>query len=115
MTARRLIRVLPLVLLLAISTQLAGEEARIMRAFQKGGSSVVPIHFTLRLMQAPEGGQGGKVEGVICGVVVSDDGLVVTTADVFPDPGGDPRQTFVPSSFIIKSGGRMKKGSVNEP
>jgi serine protease Do len=105
MTARRLSRVLPLVLLLAISTHLAGEETRIMRAFHKGGTSVVPIHFTLRLMQAPEGGQGAKVEGVICGVVVSEDGLVVTTADVFPDPGGDPRQTFVPSSFIIKSGG----------
>ena len=45
------------------------------------------------------------MEGVLCGIVANDQGLVVTTADVFPDPGGDPRQTFVPSSFTIKTGG----------
>jgi serine protease Do len=106
MMTRRLAAILPLVLLFAFTTALAGEEARLMRAFKKGGSSVVPIRFTLRLMEAPEGGQGNKVEGVICGVMVNDEGLVVTTADVFPDPGGDPRQTFIPSSFTIRLGGR---------
>jgi serine protease Do len=105
MMKRHIAGILPLVLLLAIASVHAGDEARIMRAFKKGGESVVPIHFTLRLMEAPEGGQGNKVEGVLCGIVANDQGLVVTTADVFPDPGGDPRQTFVPSSFTIKTGG----------
>ena len=30
-------------------------------------------------------------------VVQTADGLVITSADVYPEPGGDPRQTFVPS------------------
>ncbi|TDI34206.1 MAG: PDZ domain-containing protein [Acidobacteria bacterium] len=95
-----------LILALAVAPALAGDEARIMKAFRKAGPSVVPIHYTLRLLEAPEGGQGNKVEGVLCGVVAGPDGLIVTTADVFPDPGGDPRQTFMPSKFIIKIAGQ---------
>ena len=95
-----------LLLALAIAPALAGDEARIMKAFRKAGPSVVPIHYTLRLLEAPEGGQGNKVEGVLCGVVAGPDGLIVTTADVFPDAGGDPRQTFMPTRFVIKIAGR---------
>jgi len=93
---------LPLTLALATAPALAGDEARIMKAFSQASASVVPIHYTLRLAEAPEGGQGDKVEGVLCGVVTRSDGLIVTTADIFPDPGGDPRQTFVPAQFVIK-------------
>jgi S1-C subfamily serine protease len=98
--------VLPLLLTLALAPALAGDEARIMKAFSKAGPSVVPVHYTLRLLEAPEGGQGDKVEGVLCGVVAGAGGLIVTTADVFPDAGGDPRQTFMPSRFVIKIAGR---------
>ncbi len=83
----------------------AGEEARIARALARFGPSVVPVHYTLRLLETPRGGQGDKVEGVMCGVLVGSDGLVVTMADVFPDLEGDPRQIFVPVAFTIRPPG----------
>ncbi len=63
--------------------------------------SVVPVRITLRPIEPPPGGEGQKVEEVFCGVVVSDDGLVVISGDVFPDPGGDPRTTLEPVSFTV--------------
>jgi len=63
--------------------------------------SVVPVRITLRPIEPPPGGEGQKVEEVFCGVVVSEDGLVVVSGDVFPTPGGDPRTTLEPVSFNV--------------
>jgi S1-C subfamily serine protease len=63
--------------------------------------SVVPVRITLRPIEPPPGGEGQKVEEVFCGLVVSDDGLVVVSGDVFADPGGDPRTTLEPVSFDV--------------
>jgi S1-C subfamily serine protease len=79
----------------------AGDGAKVIRTFEKLSPSVVPIRYTLRLLETPEGGQGAKLEGVMCGAVIGSDGLVVTTADIFPDMDGDPRQTFVPVDLRI--------------
>ena len=76
----------------------ANEIADVMERF---GASVVPVRYTLRPREAPEGGEGQKVEKVICGVIVSDDGLIVISGDPFPDPGGDPRATFDPVGFVV--------------
>ena len=63
--------------------------------------SVVPVRITLRPIEPPPGGEGQKVEEVFCGVVLTDDGLVVVSGDAFPDPGGDPRTTLEPVSFDV--------------
>jgi S1-C subfamily serine protease len=86
-------------------TAVGGEDARIARTFTRFGPGVVPVHYTLRLLETPQGGQGGKVEGVMCGVLVGRDGLIITTADVFPDLDGDPRQIFVPVAFHVRPPG----------
>ena len=100
--ARALLAAAALAAVIAPSTiPAAGDGAKVIRTFEKLSPSVVPIRYTLRLLETPEGGQGAKVEGVICGVVTGSDGLVVTTADIFPDMDGDPRQTFVPVDLRI--------------
>jgi serine protease Do len=69
--------------------------------------SVVPITYTLRPKEKPTGGEGRKVEDAVCGVIVTDDGLIVTTADPFPDQSGDPRTTLSPVDFKVRlRGGR---------
>lgn len=90
-----------LVAVACMSAAQAGSSARISRTFEKFGPQVVPVYFELRLATAPDGGPGNKVEGTACGVIIDADGLVLTTADPFPDPGGNPRQTFVPDRFFI--------------
>ncbi|HEY3174787.1 MAG TPA: PDZ domain-containing protein [Candidatus Polarisedimenticolia bacterium] len=69
--------------------------------------NVVAITYTLRPLEKPTGGEGRKVENAICGVLVDAGGLIVTTADPFPDPGGDPRTTLAPVEFKVRlAGGR---------
>ena len=68
---------------------------------------VVAITYTLRPLEKPTGGEGRKVENAVCGVLVDAAGLIVTTADPFPDPGGDPRATLYPVEFKVHlRGGR---------
>jgi len=74
----------------------------------KLGSSVVPLRYTLRPQEAPTGGEGEKVEKVVCGILVSDDGLVVIPGDAFPDPGGDPRLTLEPVAFTVLGSGEAE-------
>jgi serine protease Do len=71
-------------------------------------SSVVPVRYTLRPQEAPSGGEGEKVEKVVCGLLVSDDGLVVIPGDPFPDPGGDPRLTLEPVAFAVLGSGETE-------
>lgn len=100
--SRRPLALLALVTVAAMTT--AGAQAarldmeQLMRDLH---GSVVPVRITLRPIEPPLGGEGQKVEEVFCGVVVSDDGLVVISGDVFPDPGGDPRTTLEPVSFHV--------------
>jgi S1-C subfamily serine protease len=71
-------------------------------------ASVVPVRYTLRPQEAPTGGEGEKVEKVVCGLLISDDGLVVIPGDPFPDPGGDPRLTLEPVAFAILGSGETE-------
>ncbi|MFQ5670364.1 MAG: PDZ domain-containing protein [Acidobacteriota bacterium] len=86
----------------ALPAAAAQESLRISRAFERLKESVVAVHYALRLLETPEGGQGDKIEGVLCGIVASPD-LVVTTADIFPDMDGDPRQIYVPVEFHVQT------------
>ncbi len=63
--------------------------------------NVVAITYTLRPKEKPRGGQGRKVEEAICGVLLDGKGLVLTSADPFPEPGGDPRTTLAPVEFEV--------------
>ncbi len=74
--------------------------------------SVVPVRFTMRPIEAPAGGEGQKVEQVFCGVIVKDDGLIVVSGDVFPDPGGDPRNTLEPVEFAVLGEGEIEHNLV---
>ena len=69
--------------------------------FEAYRDNVVAVTYTLRPKEKPTGGEGRKVEEAICGVIVDDRGLVVTTADPFPDLGGDPRTTLIPVQFSV--------------
>ena len=69
----------------------------ILERFQR---SVVPVRYTLRPLEAPPGGEGQRVEKVICGVIAND-GVIVISGDPYPDLGGDPRATLVPVEFTV--------------
>lgn len=93
-----------LVLLLAVA---AAAEAAAVTApdyhaiHEQYRDNVVAITYTLRPKEKPRGGQGRKVEEAICGVLLDDKGLVLTSADPFPEPGGDPRTTLAPVEFEV--------------
>lgn len=75
--------------------------------FQSFRDNVVAITYTLRPKEKPTGGEGRKVEDAVCGVIVDASGLIVTSADPFPDPGGDPKTTLTPVEFKVRlRGGR---------
>ena len=75
--------------------------------FQAYRDNVVAITYTLRPKERPTGGEGRKVEDAVCGVIVDASGLIVTSADPFPDPGGDPKTTLIPVEFKVHlRGGR---------
>jgi membrane-associated protease RseP (regulator of RpoE activity) len=97
------------VALAALSGSAAGAEAPgIGATLEKLSASVVPVRYTLRPQEAPSGGEGEKVEKVVCGLLVSDDGLVVIPGDPFPDPGGDPRLTLEPVAFAVLGSGETE-------
>ncbi|MFQ5767334.1 MAG: PDZ domain-containing protein [Acidobacteriota bacterium] len=81
----------------------ADDSGRISRIFDSMRRNIVPVHYTLRLAQTDDGVIRNKLEGVVCGVILDSSGLVITTADVFPDMNGDPRQTYVPVAFYIRA------------
>jgi len=66
---------------------------------------VVGVTYTLRQTENETGVEGPKSEGAVCGVVANASGLIVVPADIFPEPGGDPRQTLVPTDFKLHVGG----------
>lgn len=75
--------------------------------YQSYRDNVVAITYTLRPKEKPTGGEGRKVEDAVCGVIVDATGLIVTSADPFPDPGGDPKTTLIPVEFKVHlPGGR---------
>jgi serine protease Do len=86
---------------LALADEIAG-------LVQRYASSVVPVRFTLRPREAPEGSEGRKVEDVVCGLLVGDEGMVVISGDPFPDPGGDPRATLDPVAFAVLEPGERE-------
>lgn len=69
--------------------------------FETYRDNVVAVTYTLRPLEKPTGGEGRKVEEAICGVLVDASGLIVTSADPFPDPGGDPKTTLGPVEFKV--------------
>jgi len=77
------------------------------RILDRYGRNLVAITYTLRPREKPAGGEGRKVEEAICGVLLGPEGLIVTSADPFPDPGGDPKTTLAPVEFKVRiAGGR---------
>ena len=75
--------------------------------FQTYRENVVGITYTLRPLEKPTGGEGARIEDATCGVIVDPNGLIITSADPFPDPGGDPRTTLAPVEFKVRvNGGR---------
>ncbi|HET6373883.1 MAG TPA: PDZ domain-containing protein [Candidatus Polarisedimenticolia bacterium] len=75
--------------------------------FLSNRESVVAITYTLRPKDKPTGREGRKVEKALCGVIATAGGLIITSADPFPDPDEDPRTTFVPVEFkVYLRGGR---------
>jgi S1-C subfamily serine protease len=98
--------VLALLAALSISGGVESLAARggLDRVVERLSASVVPVRFTLRPLEAPPGGEGQKIEDVVCGVIVGEDGLIVVSGDPFPDPGGDPRATLIPLDFRVLGG-----------
>ena len=106
-----LVPMLPMLLMGAVpgaggaATATAGPAVR--EVFQSYRDNVVAITYTLRPKERPTGGEGRKVEDAVCGVIVDATGLIVTSADPFPDPGGDPKTTLIPVEFKVHlRGGR---------
>lgn len=62
---------------------------------------VVGVTYTLRQMESETGVEGPKSEGAICAVVADAAGLIIAPGDIFPEPGGEPRETLVPTDFKI--------------
>ncbi|HKY33662.1 MAG TPA: PDZ domain-containing protein [Candidatus Polarisedimenticolia bacterium] len=83
-----------------------GEGAAFRKLFETHKDSVVAVTYVLRPREKPTGGEGRKVEDALCGVVASAGGLIVTSADPFPDPGGDPKTTLIPVEFKVHLRGR---------
>lgn len=70
------------------------------RAYQEARGRVVGVGYTLKQMEVETGVEGPRVEGILCGVVAAP-GRVVIPGDIFPEPGGDPRNTMAPAEFEI--------------
>lgn len=98
---RRAALVASLALFLAAPTPGRAARPDLEKLMAELNGSVVPVRFTLRPIEPPPGGEGQKVEEVYCGVVVREDGLIVTSGDAFPDPGGDPRNTLEPVAYAV--------------
>jgi S1-C subfamily serine protease len=70
-------------------------------AYEKAKGQVVGVSFTVRPMEFEPGVEGPKANGVVCGVIVDASGLLITTGDLFPEPGRDPRRTLAPTEFKL--------------
>jgi S1-C subfamily serine protease len=81
------------------------EPAALKEIYGDARGRVVGVTYTLRQTENETGVEGPKSEGAVCGVVVNAAGLIAVPADIFPEPGGDPRQTLVPTDFRIHAGG----------
>ena len=89
------------------STAEAASPQTLREVYQSYRDNVVAITYTLRPKEKPTGGDGRKVEDAVCGVIVDSSGLIITSGDPFPDPGGDPKTTLVPLEFKVHlRGGR---------
>jgi len=77
----------------------------VREAYAEARGRVVGVSFTVRPMEAEPGVEGPKSDGVLCGVIVDAAGVLVTASDIFPEPGGDPRNTLAPTEFRIHFGG----------
>ncbi len=85
----------------------AGPMLEYKEIFRTYRDTVVAVTYVLRPQEKPTGGEGQKVEEAMCGVIADASGLVITSADPFPDPGGDPRTTLIPIEFkVIPRGGQ---------
>jgi len=106
------VRYFPLsLLLLAVTPAAAAPDLHAIH--EQYRDNVVAITYTLRPKEKPRGGQGRKVEEAICGVLLDDKGLVLTSADPFPEPGGDPRTTLAPVEFEVHArDGKIHKAEV---
>jgi len=81
------------------------EPAALKEIYGESRGRVLGVTYTLRQLENETGVEGPKSEGAVCGVVVNAAGLIVVPGDIFPEPGGDPRQTLVPTDFRIHVGG----------
>lgn len=91
----------------SVATPAAAADYRAI--YERYRDHVVAITYTLRPQEKPRGGQGRRVEEAICGVLLDDTGLIVTSADPFPDPGGDPRVTLAPVEFEVHGPGGVTR------
>ena len=103
-TARLAVGACALTMGMSAGTHAAAADG-VREVFQTYRDNVVAITYTLRPQEKPTGGEGAKIEDAICGVIVDPNGLIITSADPFPDPGGDPRTTLAPVEFKVRVNG----------
>ncbi len=82
----------------------------IAKAHAEASGRVVGVRFVMKQVEVEPGVEGPRMEGDLCGVVVAP-GIVMVPGDVFPEPGGDPRTTLVPSEFEIRTGADESVGA----
>jgi len=90
--------------LFAAATALASpslDPSTLRQIYDDSSGRVVGVTYTLKQMESETGVEGPKAEGSVCGVVADASGLVVIPGDIFPEPGGDPRETLAPADFKI--------------
>lgn len=75
----------------------------VARVHEEAHGRVVGVGYTLKQMEVETGVEGPRVEGILCGVVTAP-GRIVIPGDIFPEPGGDPRNTMAPAEFEVYLG-----------
>lgn len=96
------------ILLAAASPVLAGSSLDTpegMRAvYESARGRVVGVSFIVKPLESETGVEGPKSDGVVCGVVMDGDGLIMIAGDIFPETGADPRAIMAPSEFKVHFG-----------
>ena len=103
MSALRLSAALAASMLFAAHAALPAEpisQPILERAYAQAAGRVVGVTYVLRQMEVETGEEGQRAEGILCGVVAGPRTIVVS-ADIFPEPGGDPRMMLAPEEFEI--------------
>jgi len=90
-------------MMMAAATTLAAatDPAPLKEIYNDAKDRVVGVTYSLRQMESETGLEGPKANGAVCGLVVDARGLIVVPGDIFPEAGGEPRETLVPGDFKL--------------